>query len=346
MLGGQVCGLKLLFGVYSILIFYGFSIGMRMIFSFVDMPKKTNKRKKVTLKIRSRENYSDGIKRILTGLNKDAARLVVSKSRVHISVHEVRTHIKKIRGILKLIRDEIGDEQYRILNDYYRHLGLEVAPVRDDTSQVELLLKMSKEIKSVALKKSIGKAMKKIRNKRKDHFSEFYSKGKDQSIRQKFLDQVDVVQQLNIKGDPDLVIRKSLKRTYINARNSMHASFKSNTNEDFHNWRKQVKYLTYHMMLLRKAWSPYFESYSDELSRLGTLLGEIHDLFLFRYHLKEGALSGLDKNLKTGLQRKIYKTHKILFKKVHPLGMKIFGESATRFTNLLYVFWTSNPGGV
>jgi CHAD domain-containing protein len=307
------------------------------------MPKRVSKSKKVILEIRSREIFSDGIKRILIHLHQDAARLIVSKSRIHLSVHEVRTHIKKIRGIIRLIRDEMGEEQYKALNSFYRELGFEVAPVRDDTSQIELLQKVSKKIKSEALKKSISKSVKKIRAKRKEHFKTFYAEGRDQVIRNKFINQIAVIESLRIEGDPKFIIKKSLKRIYLKARTSMNAALKSQTSEDYHNWRKQAKYLTYHMMLLRKAWPAYFNSYFSELGKLSILLGDIHDLFLFRNHLKEGALKDLDKNVKLILQRKIYKTQKQLFRKSQLLGVKIYGESGTHFANLLFLFWTSNP---
>jgi CHAD domain-containing protein len=307
------------------------------------MSKKVHKNKKVTLELRSRESFSVGIKRILIHLHHDAARLITSKSRIHLSVHEVRTHIKKIRGILRLIRHEIGEEQYKTLNSFYRELGSEVAPVRDDTSQIELLQGMSKKIKSEALRKSIIKSVDKISIKRKAHFADFMAEDKDQIIRQKFLDQVTVIENLDIEGNPKIIIKKSLKKIYQEARSSMYASLKSRSNEDYHNWRKQAKYLTYHMMLLRKAWPSYFKTYSDEMGKLSAILGEIHDLFLFRDHLREGALSGLDKELKKLLQRKIYKTHKLLFKRAQLLGAKIFGESGNRFADLLYTLWTSDP---
>ena len=307
------------------------------------MPKKASKSKKVTLEIRSRESFSEGIKRILIRLHEDAARLIVSKSRIHLSIHEVRTHIKKIRGIIRLIRDEIGEKQYQALNAYYRELGMEVAPVRDDTSQIELLQNISKTIKSDALKKSISKSVKKIRARRIEHFEIFYKAGKDQIISKKFLDQIPIIEGLHIEGDPKFFIKKSLKRIYLRARTAMNAALKTKSNEEYHNWRKQAKYLTYHMMLIRKVWPSYFNSYFTELGKLTALLGDIHDLFLFRYHLKEGALADLDNNVKKILQRKIYKTQKQLFGKSQLLGVKIYGESETHFANLLYLFWTSNP---
>jgi CHAD domain-containing protein len=305
------------------------------------MAKKQKKSGKLVLEIRSRESYPEGMTRLLVCLHLEAARMLTLKSRIHINIHEVRTHLKKIRGILRLIRDEIGDEQYLKLNAFYRELAKEIALVRDDTSQMELLSRFASKIKSVALKRALGHSMEVIRAKRSGHFDEFYASGKDAEIQKKLTDQVVLIKELKIAGKPEKFISASLRRIYSRARIAMSKAIASNTNEDYHYWRKQVKYLTYHLQILRKAWPAHLESYADELGRLSSVLGDIHDQYLLKAHIREGVLASLTEEMKGHLLKKIYKTHKIQKKKALFLGARIFGESPRRFSGRLYAIWVS-----
>jgi hypothetical protein len=85
------------------------------------------------------EPFPKGIKRIAREqLDRAVQQLTEAEDRDE-AVHEARKHFKKIRAVLRLVRDEIGEEVYKPENVCYRDAGRELAPVRDSFVKVETL---------------------------------------------------------------------------------------------------------------------------------------------------------------------------------------------------------------
>jgi CHAD domain-containing protein len=289
----------------------------------------------VDLEIRKRENFRQGILRMLDTLHNHSARLIVAGSRQHISVHELRKNIKKIRGILRLIRHEIGHDSYHELNDYYRTIAREVAVLRDDTSQIELLQSMSKKVNSADIKRTISSSIRQVEKKRKNEFDRFYDAGKHIRVRALFNIQKGKNHYLGFQGDPGFFILKSLKRIHHRARSSFEVSTFYKNDEVYHYWRKQVKYLMYQLNILNNAWPSYFKIYISELNKLGNLLGKLHDLNLFNEHVHEKQLIVLNDEQKKEMLRYIYKRRAVLKEKVEKTGERLFNESSEDFSHII-----------
>ena len=59
--------------------------------------------------------------------------------------------------------------------------------------------------------------------------------------------------------------------------------------EDFHEWRKRVKYHWYHCRLLKNLYKPLMKARRDEAKHLADLLGDDHDLSMLDLLLTEHA---------------------------------------------------------
>src|SRR4051812_4537805 len=57
------------------------------------------------------------------------------------SLHEARKHLKKIRALLRLLRDDLGDRTYRKENRSFRDVGRVLSPRRDAEVLVKTLEK-------------------------------------------------------------------------------------------------------------------------------------------------------------------------------------------------------------
>src|SRR5688500_2162988 len=55
------------------------------------------------------------------------------------SVHEARKDLKKVRAVLRLVRDEIGDTLHRRENDRYRDAGRMLSGARDAEVRLETI---------------------------------------------------------------------------------------------------------------------------------------------------------------------------------------------------------------
>lgn len=83
-------------------------------------------------------------------------------------------------------------------------------------------------------------------------------------------------------------LRKGLKKTYAQGRRGLERAQESGAAEDFHNWRKAVKYHWYHARLLRPIKPARIDPQCALADELGEVLGAHHDLHDLRAHLAEG----------------------------------------------------------
>jgi CHAD domain-containing protein len=291
------------------------------------------------LEIKERESFKEGILRLMDRLHDEASRYILAQSRQHISIHELRKNIKKMRGIIRLIRHEIGHDRYHELNDKYRHIAQQVAVLRDDTSQIELLESMQKNVDDDSIHQTILKAIRQVERKRKDAFTQFYDSNRHYTVCYEILSMKEEIQKLEFDGNPDSFILKSLKRIHGRARSAMEVSGFLKIDEIYHYWRKQVKYLMYQLMILNLAWPSYFKVYIGELNKLSNLLGKLHDLNLFNEHLHEEKLIKLNSQQKRLMLKYIYQRRAVLKKRIEKTGEKLFSESSEAFSLRIYDIW-------
>lgn len=292
--------------------------------------------------IRKRESFEQGTHRMLEQLNSEIARLMIAGSRVHISIHEARKNVKKLRAILRLARHEIGKEKYSELNTFYSGVGQQVALLRDDTSMVELFENFKENIKSPELQKVIQKSIRLTKKKREKEFADFHHNKTDLHLNKILSSKTLALKQLIIPGNPEVFILQSVGKVHSDTIKRMKQAEKEGSNEAYHNWRKQVKYLMFQMMILKNAWPLFFEAYIDELNKLQKLLGSLHDLNILNNYVVEGDLLTLDKKQKEILLNYIYPRRASLKKQVHTIGKQLFAESSPAFSKRLLGIWMNS----
>jgi hypothetical protein len=79
---------------------------------------------------------------------------------------------------------------------------------------------------------------------------------------------------------------KGLRRSYDRALESGHAAARSRNDDRWHEWRKRVKDLWYHLRLVRGVWPTVTDGAIDQLDRLDKSLGEDHDLAIVTVRLR------------------------------------------------------------
>src|SRR5919198_6024653 len=87
------------------------------------------------------ETVPDGLRRIARGRIDHALEELRGEtdSSPEEAVHEARKDMKKLRAVVRLARDELGDEVYRRENECFRDAGRELSGVRDADVMLETL---------------------------------------------------------------------------------------------------------------------------------------------------------------------------------------------------------------
>lgn len=201
------------------------------------------------------------------------------------AIHEARKQFKQIRGILRLIRNELGGKTFRHENKAFRDLGQPLSDARDADAMLEafdqLLEYFKVEIKAKhyqPLRRIVQQLMRpagKIGRSDKRNLMLKLSAAKERAQQWK-LDHFDWPQ-----------LRDGLYAIYRQSRKAMKAAEKQCTDETFHEWRKRSKDLRYALELAAAA-RPLssLNRLADQAHSLANLLGDDHDLAVLRQTLE------------------------------------------------------------
>jgi hypothetical protein len=200
------------------------------------------------------------------------------------TVHQVRKRMKKIRGLLRLVRPSFGD--YSRENAFYRDTARELSDVRDAAALVETFddLKQrfgpSGEMKPYATlrQRLLGRA-RRVRN-------EIDVNERLSTARARLAEGRDRIKGWHLSDTGFDALEGGLKRAVKGARKGMADSLKNPTDEGVHEWRKRVKDHWYHTRLLCPIWPEAMAAHESDAKILSDLLGDDHNLSVLRETLR------------------------------------------------------------
>lgn len=256
----------------------------------------------------------------------------------HETVHQVRKRCKKLRGLIRLVRPQFRDYQQE--NAFFRDAAGELSYVRDAQSMIECFDDLMEHFQDqidlgtfssireelaarrqtiaddkVGLEKKLGELLVKMREARQR------------------------AEQWKIDVDGFLAVKGGLKQTYRRGRKGLRNAYGDPSTKSFHEWRKRVKHHWYHTRLLRRIWADMLHVHRRATDQLSDLLGDDHNLAVFRQTLLDNpaqfgrksdlqALIGLADRRRAELQAL-----------AQPLGARIFAEKPKRLTSRFGSYW-------
>lgn len=298
----------------------------------------------MSIRLEYQENFSDGLKRLMIDECQAAIESIEAaddEESMHEAVHEARKAFKKIRASLRLVRYEI--DYYSEQNKWFRDQGRKISDIRDATADIEALAELKKQYDSELYKDTFSDFKKSLLNYRKEMANGLFSKENLlHQIREELSEKVEKIEfwDLDIRTFDD--IRPSIERTYGRGLNGLQESIESGNIQDFHEWRKRVKYLRYQIDILNRLWPQVLETLEDELHDITDLTGFLHDI----HNLQESA-ERLDNPFSdeeerilfyalSDKQRTYLATHAIL------KGQKFYTDSPSEFCDRFEIYWKTH----
>lgn len=237
------------------------------------------------------ETLGGGVKRVATEQFRLAAAGFFDGEEVFAdAIHEMRKSMKRVRALLRLVRGELGERIYHYENRYLADTARLMAAPRAATAMV-LTIELIREIygeflaegtfeemtvRLAARRDTIhlqvmedpGLTARVVRNLEKAH-NRYASWSTDPDAME--------VYGMGIR-DEFIAIRPGFRATYVRGRREMVKAYSQPTSYNFHQWRKRAKYLRHQMEFLAPIWPEVVVGMAMTLDRLGSLLGEDHDL--------------------------------------------------------------------
>jgi CHAD domain-containing protein len=253
----------------------------------------------------------------------------------HETVHQVRKRCKKVRAVLRLVRLQMG-KSYDEENAWYRDAARELSDIRDAQSLVECYDKLMQHYEDQVDTQHFTVARRTL-TKRRGGFERIDERLA--AFRDEMLKGRDRIASWPLEENGVDTLVAGLGKTYRRARRSMRAAYRKPTADNFHEWRKRAKYHWYHARVIRDIWSPVMRSHRDEVDRLGTYLGDDHDLAILREAIHSNADEFGDERDVQTLTELIDRRRKELESKARSLGERIFAEKTGRFLDRMRAYW-------
>ena len=193
------------------------------------------------------------------------------------SVHEIRKSFKRLRAILRLIRDAIGYSTYYRENSFCRDESKLLSDLRDLKVFHEDLTILAEKYASSANNQLIEQLQETIIAKKKQRYEEVIHG----ELFQKIADDVEAARgrasMFLFRFDGFRIMTPGIKRIYKKGRNELDVVRKNPNTENYHNLRKRVKYLMYFMQILKPIYPQYFKALEKDLDTASDKLGLDHN---------------------------------------------------------------------
>ncbi len=240
-------------------------------------------------RFKRKENVSVGVRRIVAErCDKAAAELSGENPDINDGVHSARKSLKKIRSLLRLVREALGKERCQQENQRFREAKNRLSSVRDAEAMIETFDALAERYPSVGE----GSPITPLRDALVERRRRIAEEASD--LERTALEVADGLREAaastadwKLSRTGFAALSDGLERQYAKGRKAMKMAFDKPSDERFHEWRKRVKDHWYHMRLLRKVWPAMTAARIDELSRLSDLLGDDHDLSVLIHTLEQ-----------------------------------------------------------
>lgn len=261
-------------------------------------------------------------------------------------VHTARKRMKRLRAMLRLVRDEVGYRSYREENVVLRDTARTLAAVRDAKVAVTTvrslresyadllgpetfatpqawLLERHRERRRSVTRQVINNAICNLGSAT----SRFSGYPIDEIVRNDFA-----------------AIAPGLRRVYRRGRRGMARSVETRSVEDLHEWRKRVKYLRYQMEALSPMYPRLLRATAKSLDDLGEMLGDDHDLAVLGDIIIANPESCRDERERWMLIALIHERRANLQAQALTHGTALYGEQPGAFVDRIGSYWEAGHG--
>jgi CHAD domain-containing protein len=229
-------------------------------------------------RLKRREKVAKGIRRIACEQIDQALEEIADDDLdLDHTVHQVRKRCKKLRGLIRLVRGALGG-RYRKENACFRDAARLLSGARDAETMVSAMDRLLESHRETVR----GNAFEELRGQLTRQSA---SDGGDVDLEEQLKDFQTRLRGVRERlGDWPLrdvgfaELLDGFSQTYDRGRQAMQKAYVQGTAESFHQWRKRVKYHSYHLRVLEPVWPAVLEPQRKAAEQLGDYLGDDHDL--------------------------------------------------------------------
>jgi CHAD domain-containing protein len=293
-------------------------------------------------KLKKSESVGAGIRRVAREEIDAALELVEDrKADPEETVHELRKHFKKVRAVLRLVRDDLGEETYRRDNAAVRGLGRRLASARDAAVRVSALDRLRSEEEKDFPADRASALQRRLAARYRAALSRLRRGSTLGTMRRELEDLRQRVRAWPIHQEGFACLEPGLRRVYRQGRSGEKDAYATRADEAFHEWRKRAKDLRYHVDLLEPVWPETMKDMGKALHDLTDCLGDDHDFADLRRTLAESPALVAGQEGVAAIIERIDGRRSKLQTAARPLGVRIYSEKPDAFSRRMESYWTA-----
>lgn len=255
------------------------------------------------------------------------------------AVHQARKRLKKTRAVIRLVRDSLGSEVYQRENARFRDVGRKLATLRDSKVQIETVDNLTNHFADTIAPNTFRDLRRELRVDYRREYQRVIDEGVVISVKNQLKDAQTEIDHWAIESDDWSAVAKNLKRVYKRGYKGLDKALSEPTAENFHEWRKRVKYLRYQLRILRPIWSEMMSGWIDRTHDLSDYLGEDHD-FAVLHEFVQTQPERFDRENTQEILTKLCDCRRAeLQSSAIFLGKRIYTEKPKNFVDRLGNYW-------
>jgi CHAD domain-containing protein len=254
------------------------------------------------------------------------------------AIHAARKQLKRSRGLIRVVRDELGRRRFARTNRRLRDASRPLSNVRDAKVLIETLEILCNteglpQRSAAPLRKALEARRRQVRQRVL----------KDRHTRQAMVKKLRQGSRIIASWSPAeqgwKALGAGLGRTYRQGRAAMKVAVREATDAALHESRKRTKDLLYVMEFLVHVRPEALQPIVDDAHALTDLLGDDHDLAVLQTVVDGEPELRLPPARRRQLKRLVARRRSHIQQTAHILGRRLFAQTGAQFVDRIHGFW-------
>ncbi|MGV1049309.1 MAG: CHAD domain-containing protein [Solirubrobacterales bacterium] len=295
-------------------------------------------------RLKRKEGSADGLRRIARGRAEKAVAALREADEENLAeaIHGARKDLKKLRAVLRLLRDELGHKRFRRENRRYRDAGRQLAASRDAEVKVQTLRSLEQH---AGARFPSGPSLAWFEALEADRERVAAEQGEASEAIDRAVAAIEeagaAIPYWPIDADSWRLLEPGISRSYSDGRRALKRVRAGGDAEAVHEFRKRAKDLWYQLRLLYDAWPGLLGPTAEEAHALADLLGDHHDLAVLAEDLD--ARAGLVAS-RQDFRALIEARQAELLEEALALGERLYAEKPKHYRRRLRTYWRAWRG--
>ena len=247
-------------------------------------------------------------------------------------VHDARQRLKKLRGLLRLVRREIGQSVFARENACFRDAARELAAAREAAAIIESFDGLLDRFELEVSREAFDDVRKLLVGSHRDVLSQALDPARLARVDQMLKLARERVPSWPIARNDFRALAGGFRGTYRRGRRVLRAISREPSVRLFHDFRRIAKYHLHHVRLLEGVWRSELKSRRKSLEELSDALGDLHDLDGLRRRLAEELSQGQQRSKVSSLLALVDRRIEELGLEARSLGARIYAEKPEALT--------------